>query len=138
MDLRTRFIHVPSSAHPYVRLMQPVFLGIFSLVFFEVLHRDRNLGTWKCGQKKPKWSFLEFDKILSLLFAASNLKCKTLQFSFSLCKPYKGKFSFSCYNQNALMKSACRISWSSISLEGIHGYLLFFTWKFLWALTDWK
>ena len=52
------------------------------------LRRDNTENVSKINQKS---SFLEFDRILSLLFAGSNLKYKTLQFSVSLCKPYTAK-----------------------------------------------
>ena len=78
------------------------FLGICSLVFFEILNTSRNLEreksdtSWfsrkflvcpKIWKKSPKWSFLTFHNFLALLFGWSNLKWKTLQFSVFLYRP---------------------------------------------------
>ena len=64
---------------------------------------------------------------MSLYFAGSNLKWRTLQFSIFLCIPHIRKNPNShVIGKKALVQSDCRILWSSIFLEVMHQYFWFF------------
>lgn len=77
------------------------------------------------GSKGPKWVLSSFHKTLSLLFVRNNVKCKTLKFCFPVQTCYLGKFWLTSY-QPKCTSNDLRILWSSVSLERIHRYLLFF------------
>lgn len=71
--------------------------------------------------------FFTFRGILSLLFAANNLKWKM----FFLCKPHIWKNSVvQVGDQNALVQSDWRIFLTSISVEIMHQFLWLFAWRY--------
>ena len=115
---------------PSVQL-ELVFLRICSLFLFwnfaqRLKSRNRNIifSPTMCKKhlKLTQNGFFSHHKIFSLFFAGSNIKWKALQFSVFLCKLHIWEnTALPVIVQNTLTRSDCRILWSSISLERMHG-----------------
>ena len=81
---------------------------------------------WIKGPKLAQHGvFMSFHKILSLFYVESSLKRRYN--TVSVCKPHTWEnFTSQVIGQNAFIKADCRNLWSSISLEGMHGYYWIF------------
>ena len=121
-------------------------LRICSLVFSEILHRNRNLEikkmtsaffrkcvfAQKLAKKAQNQVFLTCHKILSSFFAEKNVNWKSSKFSVFLYKPHIWENPCSqVIAQNAIVQLVWKILWSWISQEALCiNFFDFFAWRY--------
>ena len=91
---------------------------------------EKFLFSQKWSERAHNGVFCSFHKILSLIFARSNLTWKT-NIKFAVFRHIWENFAWQDIGQNALIQSYSRILWSPKSLEGMHQYVWRFAWRYL-------